>query len=328
MLSRRSSWPSVSRLVCMRVESLLMSESMVRKGGLEPPRAAPLEPKSSASTNSATFASPRPAAFPACSRAGIATGGTLRAATPSPFRRAATNPGSAFAERAIIADAGPSAKDGNALASFRCANVARVVPHPVSVAHYENFPVASFLLPRAHAGGRRSRSTASRAPPTTSPTKATLPPAARLAGARSLRARARRHRRRAAAAGRALCRARGRDRAAWAADRAFPRPPVRVPPGRDVTHALRHRRRAPRLLPALGQSDRSAAAASVSPCTAGRTCVRAMRSARRCSSSTSGRTSRSTGKRAASTCRRRTSRASASPRRRSPKRAATMRGAR
>ena len=34
--------------------------SMVRKGGLEPPRLAALEPKSRASTNSATFALSRP----------------------------------------------------------------------------------------------------------------------------------------------------------------------------------------------------------------------------------------------------------------------------
>ena len=49
MVSLRSSWRGF-QMVCMRVESLLC-ESMVRKGGLEP-HGSPLEPKSSASTNS------------------------------------------------------------------------------------------------------------------------------------------------------------------------------------------------------------------------------------------------------------------------------------
>ena len=62
---------------------------VVRKGGLEPPRAAPPAPKAGASTNSATFARSRPGG-----RCGV------------PFPRTAA----AFAERAIIADAGTVAK--------------------------------------------------------------------------------------------------------------------------------------------------------------------------------------------------------------------------
>ena len=88
---------------------------MVRKGGLEPPWAAPLEPKSSASTNSATFAA-------------------------------------AFAERNSIAENRryppgdcPSAA---ALPEGKRILSACYVPLPVSAAHYENFPVASLLLPR------------------------------------------------------------------------------------------------------------------------------------------------------------------------------------
>jgi squalene synthase HpnC len=88
---------------------------MVRKGGLEPPWAAPLEPKSSASTNSATFAA-------------------------------------AFAERASIADNGrhpPEDRPAAAPSADRKRILsACLVPLPVPVAHYENFPVASFLLPR------------------------------------------------------------------------------------------------------------------------------------------------------------------------------------
>ena len=77
---------------------------------------------------------------------------------------------------------------------------------------------------------------------------------------RPFRTRARRDRRGANARRAAVCRSRCRDRAARASDCLFPRPALRVPPGRD-DHALHDLCRAPRLLPPLGQSDRAAAAA-------------------------------------------------------------------
>jgi squalene synthase HpnC len=87
---------------------------MVRKGGLEPPWASPLEPKSSASTNSATFA----AAF--AKRSSIAELGPVRQ------------------KNALV---GPLVPRGNVVLSARCARFL------VSAAHYENFPVASLLVP-------------------------------------------------------------------------------------------------------------------------------------------------------------------------------------
>ena len=73
---------------------------MVRRGGLEPPRLAALEPKSSASTNSAT----------------LARSNTVAWAPFYPIR--------------LYTVANPPA------------------PSPMPVDHYENFPVASRLLPR------------------------------------------------------------------------------------------------------------------------------------------------------------------------------------
>ena len=88
---------------------------MVRKGGLEPPWASPLEPKSSASTNSATFAAPF------AKRSSIA------------------EPGLAHQEKPPV---GPSVLRGNVEVSAHCARIF------VSAGHYENFPVASLLVPQ------------------------------------------------------------------------------------------------------------------------------------------------------------------------------------
>ena len=147
-----------------------LRDPMVRKGGLEPPRAVPPEPKSGASTNSATFATPA-------------------------SRRARSR---------IIAD--PPAGSGaprNAprriLIMVRSSSTLRALH--VSVDHYENFPVASLLVPARAAPRRRSRSTASPAQRTTSPTKATRPrPRGSRRSRRSTRARRDRARRDAARA--------------------------------------------------------------------------------------------------------------------------------
>ena len=81
---------------------------MVRKEGLEPPCLSALEPKSSASTNSATFAV-----------------GELYPNSPPSFGRART-PAARY-----------NPENSKASAS------------PLPVEHYENFPVASWLLPAA-----------------------------------------------------------------------------------------------------------------------------------------------------------------------------------
>ena len=179
---------------------------MVRKGGLEPPWAVPLEPKSSASTNSATFAA-------------------------------------AFAKRVIIADPGPATPGerpaatrrlcrGNVVLSAHCARFR------VSVAHYENFPVASLLVPSAlrpadrrdlpvRAHGRRHRRRRRRSSPAR--------PAWPRSTATSVRSTpSQRARRRAEPP---FPRARGRDRAPRPAAGAVPRSPVGVPAGRDRRRA-------------------------------------------------------------------------------------------
>ena len=194
---------------------------MVRKGGLEPPWAAPLEPKSSASTNSATFA----AAF---AKRVMYSG--FRAGTPGKRPAAAA----------------PLPTKCSPFGALR--QISRV-RRPLR-------KLSRRLAARADgaAPGRRARSTASRARPTTSPTKATLPPAARLAALdryeRALDAIAA-----GDAAGRAaLSRARRRDRAPRPAARAVPRSAVRVPAGRARRTRYATLRRSARLLPPLRQS--------------------------------------------------------------------------
>src|SRR5262245_37541085 len=123
---------------------------LVRKGGLEPPRAAPPAPKAGASTDSATFASRRPAAFRrthARESQPAAPFARVRFAVPA---CGVESPAAAFAERAIIADAaGVRQRRDRARALHAPTSLESRALHPVSAAHYENFPVASFLLPRA-----------------------------------------------------------------------------------------------------------------------------------------------------------------------------------
>ncbi len=86
----------------------------MRKGGLEPPWAAPPEPKSGASANSATFAA-------------------------VPAKRSIIADGREYGRILPLAGGGGASKR-----SFPGLSK----PLPVSVGHYENFPVASTLVPR------------------------------------------------------------------------------------------------------------------------------------------------------------------------------------
>ena len=162
----------------------------------------------------------------------------------------------------------------------------------MSVGHYENFPVASVLLParlrrpvavdlplRAHGRRlrRRRRPAASRAARAArSLSRRAAPPRGRTNPRKPLSSK--------------LGRRRPRIRPAVAA---VSRPARRVLPGRGQ-EALRRLRRGAGLLPPLGRPGRPAAAAPVRRRRRRRTCCSPTRSARRCSSSTSGRTSRST----------------------------------
>ena len=204
--------------------------SMVRKGGLEPPWAAPLEPKSSASTNSATFA----AAF--AERASIAENGRRPpedrpAAAPRPRRQ--TYPFGALCAVARVR---------RPLRKFS----RRLLPRAAAPA-----PAGARHLPlRAH--GRRHRRRGRRVG------RRSASPRSTTWRARSTRAVAERpppHDR--------LRRPRRRDRAARV---------CRVELLRDLLSAFRQDvttmrypalRRPARLLPALRQSDRPAAAASL-----------------------------------------------------------------
>ena len=171
--------------VCMRdgilaikiVRARSMSALLVRKGGLEPPRAAPPAPKAGASTNSATFAMRRgalagdPAAGSAASRDAARARGIAPGAMPPGPR----------AESASISDRGSRSPD---------CDVARAAVRRESAAAHcsprereslvgrslREFSGRLALAAARAIGARSSRSTGSRAPPTTSPTKATRRP--------------------------------------------------------------------------------------------------------------------------------------------------------
>jgi squalene synthase HpnC len=104
---------------------------LVRKEGLEPTCLSALEPKSSASTNSATFAVAELYPKKAPSR-------TLRQRTTGRYN----------AENSNASD--PGTHPGAGCASRILNGVRpRVFAAKLPVEHYENFPVASWLLPRA-----------------------------------------------------------------------------------------------------------------------------------------------------------------------------------
>ena len=244
---------------------------LVRKEGLEPTCLAALEPKSSASTNSATFAVAE--LYPKSAR---------RQSTQPPARHADiirenSNASSPLVGRSLRELPGRLA----AAAGARCARPSR-------------------------------RSTASRAAPTTSPTRATLPDAERLAGLERVPARARRDRARPHARTPLFARIADVIREHAPAARSCFATCSTLSAGRRQ-EALRRLRRSARLLPALGQSGRAAAAAPV------RANDRASkpRAVRRhllgaaAHQLLAGRRDR-LGKRTASTCRRTTWRASAS----------------
>ena len=153
--------------VRLHVRRILARLPMVRKGGLEPPWAAPLEPKSSASTNSATFAAAfaeRAVAETRCGRRGRSRGCVVAKVGAVPCGRW---PGkrrsgkSRFRQTRKYSEsrlAGQRAdRPALRLPSARCLPpatdlaVGRATPHhptPRAAGHYENFPVASLLLPR------------------------------------------------------------------------------------------------------------------------------------------------------------------------------------
>ena len=178
-------------------------------------------------------------------------------------------------------------------------------PIPLPVEHYENFPVASWLLPPAlrppveaiYAFARSADDFADEGDRPDAERLALLDGYARLLDSdRSPGAP-----RPPGVLAPARC-----YRGARPATRTLPRPPRRLPPGRGE-EALCHVRRVDGLLPAFGQSG---GATSPRPLPQGRlprTCAIPTPSARACNSSITGRTSPSTGARDASTCRRRIS---------------------
>ena len=169
-------------------------------------------------------------------------------------------------------------------------------PHAMPVDHYENFPVASLLMPRRlrrpveaiYRFARQADDLADEGDAT---------PAERRAGARRLRraavAIAAGERRSPSRPDRCSSALAAEIRAHRSADRPLSRPAVGVLAGlrRD---ALRRRRAAARLLPPLGESGRATAAACCTAPTPSAIAHGPTASARRCSGSTSGRTSAST----------------------------------
>ena len=180
----------------------------------------------------------------------------------------------------------------------------------MGVDHYENFPVASWLCPPAlrppivaiYRFARTADDIADEGDATADE---------RLADLAAYRADLDAAARRTARPPRAgpdvfepLARAIARHRLPVAAARGSAR---RLRAGRRQA-ALRRPRRAARLLPPLGQSDRPAAAAPLRHRRRRPRCAAPTRSAPRCSSPTSGRTSASTRRAAGSTCPRPTAR--------------------